>query len=116
MESGFGIISSLQGIGSGNLRRLSPWKVRPYALQMLYCRKSVKSVFTGGESEDAYQAHCEHFELILGFEAPLFENTYKINQLCGGATGSSDSLSKTRTLDHAVLMIYKIVLVASDSS
>ena len=64
-------------MGFGNFRSFSPWKVRPYTLQMLYCRKFVKPVLSGGESEDAYQAHCEHFELILGFEAPLFEDTYE---------------------------------------
>ena len=37
----------------------------------------MKPVLSGGESEDAYQAHCEHFELILGIEAPLFEDTYE---------------------------------------
>jgi len=36
IESGFGTISSLAGIGSGNARSLSPWKPSP-SLAMLYC-------------------------------------------------------------------------------
>ena len=41
VESGFGIISSLQGVGFGSFRSLSPRKVTP-ALAMLYCKEFMK--------------------------------------------------------------------------
>ena len=37
----------------------------------------MKSVFSGSESENAYQALCENFKLIFGFEVLLFKDTYE---------------------------------------
>ena len=42
----------------------------------------MKSVLVGSESGNAYQAFREHLELIISFEVLLFENTYKIDQVC----------------------------------
>ena len=76
IESGSGIISSLQGIGSSSFRRLSPKKVTFWSL-MQYCAKPVKFVPLGSESEYTYQTLCEDLELFMSFEVVLLKNAYK---------------------------------------
>ena len=48
IESGSGMISSLQGVGSGSSRSLSPRKTAPSTQLMLYCVEPVKSVISLG--------------------------------------------------------------------
>ena len=76
-ESGSGMISSGQGVGSGSSRSLSPWKEAPCALPMLYCTGSVKFVSLGGDSEYTYKSLCEDPELVVSIEILLFKNAYK---------------------------------------
>lgn len=64
-------------MGSGSSRSLSPWKVAPCTLPILYCAEPVKPVYVGGESKRAYQTLCEDLELTLSVEVLLFKNTYK---------------------------------------
>jgi len=77
IESGSGIVSSLQGMGSGRSRSLSPEKVAPYTLPKLYCRELVKPVFVFSESESAYQTLCKDFELVFSHEVLLSKRNYK---------------------------------------
>ena len=66
MESGFGIISSLQAMGSGSFRSLSPWMAAP-VWAMLYCRKFVKHALVSSGSGNAYKTIGEGLELALSF-------------------------------------------------
>ena len=77
IESGSGIISSLQGVGYGSSRSLFPWNVAPSTQLMLYCMEPVKPASLGGENEYTYQSICKDLELTLSIEVLLFEDTYK---------------------------------------
>ena len=77
IESGSGIISSLQGVGYGSSRSLFPWNVAPSTQPMLYCMEPVKPASLGGENEYTYQTICKDLELTLSIEILLFEDTYK---------------------------------------
>ena len=77
IESGSGIISSLQGVGSGNSRSLSPWKLAPCAAPILYYTETVSLVIPGTKSKYTHQALCEDPELIASHEVLLSEDVYK---------------------------------------
>ena len=77
MESGSGIISSLQGVGSGSSRSLSPCKAAPCTWLILYYMWPVKSVSPGSESKCTYQTICEDLKLTLSIEVLLFKDTCK---------------------------------------
>jgi len=81
IESGSGIISSLQGVGSGSSRSLSPWKEAPRTLPIWYCMWLMSFVLFGSGSEHTYQTLCESLELIISFEVLLFVDAYKMDQL-----------------------------------
>jgi hypothetical protein len=81
VESGFGIISSLQGVGAGSSRSLSPWMVTP-VLAMLYCRKSVNYTFIDrGEAGKTHEAIGEDPKLGLSFQVLGFKYSYEINSV-----------------------------------
>ena len=54
IESGSGIISSLQGIGSGRPLSFSPSNVYGFMLLILYFTESGKSALIDSESEQTY--------------------------------------------------------------
>ena len=76
MESGSGIISSLQGIGSGRSRSLFPSKMSSCALLILYFTGPMKLASFDVKHGLTYQTLCEDLKLILDFEALLFKNAY----------------------------------------
>lgn len=75
VESGFGIISLLQGIASGRSRSWSSGKKDPFALPTLYFEEFVRLVSHGTVNECTYQTLREDLELTLGFKVLLSENT-----------------------------------------
>lgn len=113
VESGSGIISSLQGIGSGSSRSLTPLKTYSATLPRLYFTKHPKSVQFGGEREQTYQTACKDLELILNFEILLLENTYKTGSNLEKKARFPNSLLKVLILSNPAALIEWIVAKVS---